>query len=315
MAINIRKGSMVMHIKRVVVLFFMLSMSSSVFAGISDECTINDQGQINTDMTGNDSCNTDPMQRKVKAYKIGLCTELPYHTNYKNVCDFIFESDTPVVLIAEKSGSKSIEGIGDVTLIEGKEYTHSMLLISNTSEVKTLVEFDSPRLGKTGSGTHCWTVGTSINTASKTSRSGFSADCGTLAESNPQYNTEKSSYYSSAIPGVDAPAMERNFPDWDGGWTNELMSNETDKALFDSGTPTWDDTTNAVYWLAGRGINPSIIVTPDTANIDLRFLVSWGSIIQYSGTDDSGRWDTDCNTTPCIGQIRIAGFDFEVQAN
>ena len=46
--------------------------------------------------------------------------------------------------------------------------------------------------------------------------------------------------FGSAIEGEDKPAVERNFPNWaeiasytNRGWTNELMSDEDTKAVFD----------------------------------------------------------------------------------
>jgi len=292
---------------------FLITLSGSAFAGINDSCTYNAQSQMVTDMSGSpDSCNADPVARKLSAYKVGLCTELPYYDNYQKVCDFLFESTTPIDLIAEKGFSKSIEGLGDVTLVEGKAYSHSVILASNTTYVKGLMEFDSPRLGKTGSGTYCWSTG-SVANWDRTSRSNFTAECGLLSEANPQYNTMTN--YSFKHVSQNIAAMERNFPDYNGGWTNELMSSETEKATFDNGTPSFDDTTNAIYWLGGRPINPSVTVTSSTTNLDLKFLVSWGSIVRYSGTTDGGDWHADCASTPCIGAINIAGFDLNVELN
>jgi len=293
-------------------------MGASSSAQAWSQCSYNSQNQIDNNLSGANPgfCNADPLQRKVNAYKIGLCTELPYHNNYEQVCDLIYDSPTPIELVAEKGTSKSIDGIGDITLIEGKSYTHSVLLISNTTYVKTLLEFDSPKLGKTGSGNHCWSVGVNISTTDMSTRSGFSADCGTLSQSDPQYNTETSAYFTSAV-NPNVPAMERNFPTYNGGWTNELMSNDVDKATFDSETPTWNDSTNTSYWLAGRPINPSVEVKPSTTNLDLRFEVSWGSLIGYSGVQshNGDNWDSACAATPCIGDMRIAGFDFTVVLN
>ena len=41
------------------------------------------------------------------------------------------------------------------------------------------------------------------------------------------------------------------------GWTNELMSDEDTKAVFDVSADWSNPSTNSVYWLAGRPINPS----------------------------------------------------------
>ena len=292
---------------------FLITLSGSAFASTADACSYNAQGQVNNDMSGApDSCNADPIARKLSAYKVGLCTELPYYDNYQNVCDFLFESTTPIDLIAEKGSSKPIEGLGDVTLVEDRVYSHSVILASNTTYVKGLMEFDSPRLGKTGSGTYCWSTG-DRDDYQRTSRSSFTAECGLLSEANPEFNTTTN--YRFAHVSQNIPAMERNFPDYEGGWTNELMSSETEKATYDSGTPSWDGGTNAIYWLGGRPINPSVIATTETTNLDLKFSVSWGSIVHYSGTADGGNWHADCASTPCVGAVSIAGFDLNVELN
>ena len=91
------------------------------------------------------------------------------------------------------------------------------------------------------------------------------------------------------------------------------MSDEDTKAVFNTNPATWSDaTTNSVYWLAGRPINPSVSVSATRNTLDLRFLVSYGSLIQYSGDSDSGAWDAECDTTPCIGMIRTGGFDTNI---
>lgn len=308
---------------------FIMFMANTSLA--FDNCTLNSDKQVTTSMSGvsESFCYIDPTHRKVEAYKIGLCTELPYANNYKTVCDFIYNSPTPIVLEAEKGISKAVSGFGDITLIEGKEYTHSVMLISNKTYVKSLIQFPSTRLGATGkggtgSGTWCWSSGGGVNlSVSNTfvsSRSTFTATCGTETEANPVYNFELSNSFASAVSGEDKPAVERNFPTWSAdashtnrGWSNELMSDEDTKAVFNTTPASWSDaTTNSVYWLAGRPINPSVSVTATNNTLDLRFLVSYGALIQYSGDSDSGAWDTECDTTPCIGMIRTGGFDTNV---
>ena len=66
-------------------------------------CSINSENQITDDMSSYGDCMTDPTHRKVSAYKVGLCTELPYATNYKQVCDFISDKTTPIELKAIKN--------------------------------------------------------------------------------------------------------------------------------------------------------------------------------------------------------------------
>jgi len=307
--------------KTAFITIFIMFMANASFAQFSP-CTLNSDNQVTTSMSGvsESFCYVDPTHRKVEAYKIGLCTELPYASNYKSVCDFIYNSNTPIVLEAEKGITKSVSGFGDVTLVEGKDYTHSVMLISNKTYVKSLIQFPSIRLGATGkggtgSGTWCWSSGGGINLSVSNnfmeSRSTFTATCGTESEANPVYNFELSNSFASAVSGEDKPAVERNFPS--DGWTNELMSDEDTKAVFNTNPATWSDaTTNSVYWLAGRPINPSVSVSATRNTLDLRFLVSYGSLIQYSGDSDSGAWDAECDTTPCIGMIRTGGFDTNI---
>ena len=145
--------------------------------------------------------------------------------------------------------------------------------------------------------------------------------------SSKQYNYEINNAFGSAVD-TSIPALERNFPTWaaeasytNRGWTNELMSDEDTKAVFETTPPNWNTpNTNSVYWLAGRSINPSVFVNANTSILDLKFLVSYGSVVWYSGDantggDGAGNWHTDCDdTTPCVGRIRIGGFDMNVSA-
>ena len=96
------------------------------------------------------------------------------------------------------------------------------------------------------------------------------------------------------------------------------MSDEDTKAVFDVSADWSNPNTNSVYWLAGRPINPSVFVMQTHQNLDLKFLVSYGSVVCYSGVADTGDgegdWHTDCDTTPCVGRIRIGGFDVNVSS-
>ena len=286
------------------------------------QCTLNSENQITDDMSGTSECLADPTHRKVLAYKVGLCTELPYASNYKTVCDFIYDKTTPIELEAIKNASVSVTGFGQVSLKEGVEYTHSVLLVSNITYVKSLFNFPTERQGASGTGKWCWSNGGGTTTKNQapdqmTLKSNFSVECGLESEANPQYNYEINNAFGSAVTeGI--PALERNFPS--DNWTNELMSDEDTKAVFETTPPNWSTpNTNSVYWLAGRPITPSVTVNANTKNLDLRFLVSYGSVIWYSGVAATGRtpsenWHTYCDTTPCVGKIRVGGFNMNVKA-
>ena len=194
---------------------------------------------------------------------------------------------------------------------------------------KSLFNFPSDRQGASGTGRWCWSNGGGVNTKEERApdpmklKSNFTVECGSEAEANPQYNFETNNSFGSAIEGEDKPAVERNFPNWaeiasytNRGWTNELMSDEDTKAVFDVSADWSNPDTNSVYWLAGRPINPTAIVTPTSRNLDLKLKVSYGSVVHFSGVADTGEgegdWHTDCDTTPCVGRIRIGGFDVNV---
>ena len=298
-----------------------LQVFSASGAKAYTQCTLNSENQITDDMSGTGECMADPTHRKVLAYKVGLCTELPYATNYKQVCDFIYDKTTPIELEAIKNASVSVSGFGQVSLNEGVEYTHSVLLISNKTYVKSLFSFPTDRKGASGTGKWCWSNGGGTTTKNQASdqmtlKSNFSVECGLESEANPQYNYEINNAFGSAVTeGI--PALERNFPS--DNWTNELMSDEDTKAVFETTPPNWSTpNTNSVYWLAGRPITPSVTVNANTETLDLRFLVSYGSVIWYSGVAATGRtpsenWHTDCDTTPCVGRIRVGGFNMNVK--
>ena len=132
------------------------------------QCTFNSENQITDDMSSFGECMADPTHRKVLAYKVGLCTELPYATNYKQVCDFIYDKTTPIELEAIKNASVSVAGFGEISLTEGTEYTHSMVLISNKTYVKSLISFPSDRHGTSGTGKWCWSNGGGVTTKDRT---------------------------------------------------------------------------------------------------------------------------------------------------
>ena len=205
------------------------------------ECTLNSENQIIDDMSGTSECLADPTHRKVLAYKVGLCTELPYASNYKTVCDFIYDKTTPIELEAIKNASVSVTGFGQVSLKEGVEYTHSVLLVSNITYVKSLFSFPTERQGASGTGKWCWPNGGGTTTKNQapdqmTLKSNFSVECGLESEANPQYNYEINNAFGSAVTeGI--PALERNFPS--DNWTNELMSDEDTKAVFETTPPNW----------------------------------------------------------------------------
>jgi len=192
------------------------------------------------------------------------------------------------------------------------------------------VEFPSDRLGASGSGKWCWSNGGGVDTNNRTSnqlvnKSAFTADCGSKDAADPKYNFELNNSFSSSENGGATPAVERNFPNWaekasytNRGWSNELMSDEDTKAVFDVSADWSNPSTNSVYWLAGRPINPTAKVTPNSKNLDFKFLVSYGSLINWSGEKDpvdDDDWHADCESTPCIGRIRIGGFDTNVEIN
>jgi len=283
---------------KAVSILLLLILNGATFA--ISECTYNSDNQVSDDMSGSGICLEHPTARKVSAYKIGLCTELPYNTNYKAVCDFIFESDTTIDLIAEKGVTSSITGIGDFVLEQDKLYTHSVMLLDNRSALKSTTEFASSQTGRTGTGTYCWSYGTDYETVDSSVRATFNAECGNLSDANPQWNHRTFDRFSS-VSDINTAAMTRNFPNWDGGWTNIVMSNESDIATFNNGTPGWDNATNAKYWLAGRGINSGngITVTSATKAIDLQFKVSWGNTISWNST---GIW----NMSPAAFDLTVA---------
>ena len=214
-----------------------LQAFSSTGAKAYTACTFNSENQITDDMSSYGDCMTDPTHRKVSAYKVGLCTELPYATNYKQVCDFLYDETTPIELEDIKNSSVSVPGINANKLIEGREYKFTVLLFSNKTYVKSLFNFPSDRQGASGTGKWCWTNGGGVNTKDERAddpmklKSNFTVECGSEAEANPQYNFETNNSFGSAIVGEDKPAVERNFPNWaeiasytNRGWTNELMS-------------------------------------------------------------------------------------------
>lgn len=277
-------------------LALLLTLSGGAIAA---ECTYNADDQITTDTSVDDWCvEKNATGRRVSAYKVGLCTELPYSTNYQNVCEFIYDSATPIILTAEKGVTKSINGIGDFFLTQDKLFTHSVLVLDNESAVKGLSAFTQAQTGSTGTGSYCWSNGRHFDNTESDDRTKFSAECGTLAEADPQWNSRTYAHFADAVdPSI--PALKRNFPDWDGGWTNILLDANENAAVWTSAVG-FSGTTNTRYWLAGRGIDSGtgITITPSTKSLDIQFKVSWGNSLSYNSR---GIW----NMSP-------AGFDLTI---
>ena len=284
---------------RAIAVILLLSLSGVATA--TTECTYNSDNQITTDVSGNGWClERDALARKVSAFKFGLCTELPYANNFQSVCEFIYESDTALELIAEKGVTSSVSGIGDFFLTQGKLFTHSVLLLDYNSATKGLAQFTQAQTGSTGTGTYCWSNGRKHYDTDSSDRTKWSVECGTLAESNPQWN-ERSYHIFADATDASIPALERNFPNWDGGWTNILLDSNLDAAAYTSSAPyDFDSTANTKYWLAGRGIDSGrgITVTPLTRGLDIQFKVSWGNSISHNS---SGIWS-----------MSPAGFDLTI---
>jgi hypothetical protein len=284
---------------RAIAVILLLSLSGVATA--TTECTYNSDSQITSDVSGDGWClERDSLARKVSAYKFGLCTELPYANNFQSVCEFIYESDTALELIAEKGVTSSVSGIGDFFLTQGKLFTHSVLLLDYNSATKGLAQFTQAQTGSTGAGTYCWSNGRKHYDTDSSDRTKWSVECGTLAESNPQWN-ERSYHIFADATDASIPALERNFPNWDGGWTNILLDSNLDAAAYTSSAPyDFDSTANTMYWLAGRGIDSGrgITVTPLTRGLDIQFKVSWGNSISHNS---SGIWS-----------MSPAGFDLTI---
>ena len=279
----------------------LLLLTLSGVATATTECTYNSDNQITSDVSGDGWClERDSLARKVSAYKFGLCTELPYANNFQSVCEFIYESDTALELIAEKGVTSSVSGIGDFFLTQGKLFTHSVLLLDYNSATKGLAQFTEAQTGSTGAGTYCWSNGRKHYDTDSSDRTKWSVECGTLAESNPQWN-ERSYHIFADATDASIPALARNFPNWDGGWTNILLDSNLDAAAYTSSAPyDFDSTANTKYWLAGRGIDSGrgITVTALTQGLDIQFKVSWGNSISHNST---GIWS-----------MSPAGFDLTI---
>ena len=158
----------------------LLLLTLSGVATANTECTYNSDNQITTDVSGDGWClERDSMARKVSAYKFGLCTELPYANNFQSVCEFIYESDTALELIAEKGVTSSVSGIGDFFLTQDKLFTHSVLLLDYNSATKGLAEFTGVQTGSTGTGNYCWSNGRKFYDVDSSDRTKWSAECGT----------------------------------------------------------------------------------------------------------------------------------------
>ncbi|MDC1127633.1 hypothetical protein OAT13_00700 [Gammaproteobacteria bacterium] len=147
-----------------------------------------------------DSCKEVPDAYKVKFYRFALCPSNPLadSSNSLDSCVSILSSDTGVDHI--------IEGLGtgdDLKTDEGKptsgSYSHIAMIFSNELAIKNTELFDSTIIGRTGSGTSCWTIAgktsfsgqlASLTEQDTNDRSTLAMNCGTADAAAPMFNSE-----------------------------------------------------------------------------------------------------------------------------
>lgn len=269
-------------------------------------CTEDSSGRItNVDAGGsNDFCRLSPSELQITLKYLGLCTSQPSVSSYSTVCTPLFESSVGEELTLASGGSVPL--VGSISIPEGT-YTHAWILTSNTVKLSILGHFTPDRTGKSGTGPYCWTLsgnssgGTGAINES-TSQSSWLAECGTLADSDPQLTT------STMVAFYDF-AGRTGYLNTSSG-TNSSGSYEI--ILIDSAG------NESIVALNGSSSNPAtqfggtqtfttpVVVSPSTTSIDLGFR------LENNGGVLFGTVGGDTSHIPRFG---VGGFEFRVQTN
>ena len=106
----------------------------------------------------NNECTLTPNTVQVSVYQFGVCTSAPSISDISN-CDFFLNSLTPTTLNLGLNTTGDLNG-ATTDQITSKNYTHAVMIISNSVKLSTVFEFANAQQGYDGgTGTSCWTNG------------------------------------------------------------------------------------------------------------------------------------------------------------
>lgn len=159
-------------------LLLMASLSASLFA---DPCILNSNGEItdvgNVGNGGNTDCRLTPESYSIKLFKVALCSEAPdlmSRARYDNLgegyqvdlssCDAVVFENPAGKSMSIKLGESTTLNSRGIPKIEGKTYTHYVIIIGPELGVKASAKFaNTMNDGANGSGQYCWTINNTVS--------------------------------------------------------------------------------------------------------------------------------------------------------
>ena len=171
------------------------------------------------------SCKEIPDFYKVTFYRLGFCMTNPLANNSNDLssCTFLLNSDAGVNL--------ELEGIGNgVALdtstadqpVKAGTYGFMVMLLKNELSIKHTESYSSNLVGKTGTGTTCWTIESRTLFSGKRNVGSFTKgsiedpgmDCG--ASAVPAYSTEIFDCFDGYNPNLELEQQTCRVSDEDG---------------------------------------------------------------------------------------------------
>jgi len=209
-----------MNFFKIIGFVFVITFCNSAYAETGAACTraggaiianalspSSDGAAIVTDIDGatGSSCKEIPDFYKLQFYKFGLCTANPFTTGTGSTqdfssCSWLLNSATAVEHIITYSSTGSLATNSEIAT---GTYNHLVMVLQNRLSQKHTETFNTTIVGRTGSGTTCWTIAsTSAFGGADTitgetlispnpgasNRATLGIDCGSTA--NPDYTTE-----------------------------------------------------------------------------------------------------------------------------
>ena len=282
---------------------FMFLIPSVTFSAGPPICTLDGNGRV-TNVDGgnsNDFCRLSAESMKLNLKYAGLCQSAPNETNFRSVCTAVYDNAAGRDVTITQDFSLPIED--NITLTEGL-YSHAWIIVGNTVHYQASAEFDPPRIGKSGSGSYCWTLNGDTSpgpgaVSDASPRGDWLAECGaSIPETiGTSYSTIVAlldfsrNVYTNTSSGTNAS----------GNWNTILL----DAAGVASDVNQYGVSTRIATQMGGSQTftNP-VLISPDTQNIDIGFRLENTAGVQTGKVTNS--------SDDYIPRFGLGGFEFTV---
>lgn len=249
------------------------------------------------DHQGRGWCLMTPESMQIKVHFIGLCRSEPTWENFDTICDQLFSSSSGKLATISKDAAFPL--IGDMSIPEGT-YTHAAIFIDRSIRHSSVVNFATPRRGKSGTGKVCWSLEMDQAEADpgEDDYANFAADCGD-EEGDRGYNISENNIIYHNLTGVagDESAGVTESTTWKVYLLNSSRQRDSDAS---------DGVANAKYFIGIQKFNNPVEIRPSTTAVDLGFRLTntFGVLMGDAGALAPVR-DT-------IRRFILGGFEFKV---